>query len=106
MRGKASGFSALPASVGITPAYAGKRLLPSFLFMEDEDHPCVCGEKLAVFSFGVVSPGSPLRMRGKVTYICECKFPDGSPLRMRGKVLRYRKKTLEGGITPAYAGKR
>ena len=35
---------------GITPAYAGKRLLNLFLMLNGRDHPRICGEKFAVFS--------------------------------------------------------
>ena len=70
----------------ITPAYAGK----SGFFLLDqcviEDHPRMCGEKPDSRNTLQLSPGSPPRMRGK----------DSAPQ------VYHR----QGGITPAYAGKR
>ena len=69
----------------ITPAYAGKSLVPWFRADLVQDHPRVCGEKCLLFSLFCRMWGSPPRMRGKVhLVICE------------GDI---------GGITPAYAGK-
>ena len=45
MRGKAAGASVGRLAVGITPAYAGKRLPKSGKERGSEDHPRVCGEK-------------------------------------------------------------
>ena len=85
MRGKAFLHRTFIHQVGITPAYAGKRVNRSRIKTREWDHPRVCGEK----SFKSVHPftqeGSPPRMRGKAT----------GPPRSRGP----------GGITPAYAGK-
>ena len=50
------------------------------------DHPCVCGEKTKPVPAGGILMGSPPRVRGKVS---------------AGKILLH-----DGGITPAYAGKR
>ena len=86
MRGKVSVFSLPPTTFGITPAYAGKSILPHLFDCAGWDHPRVCGEK-----------GSRI-------------FQDpagmGSPPRMRGKVMRRFSASAVGGITPAYAGKR
>ena len=51
---------------GITPAYAGKRLIPESRNWIRRDHPCVCGEKLLSVRLFLCFTGSPLRMRGKV----------------------------------------
>ena len=72
--------------IGITPAYAGKRDLVISGSGDIEDHPRVCGEK--------VSSTSPI------------KCLKGSPPRVRGKVRPGVVRGHEGGITPAYAGKR
>ena len=45
MRGKALPFLLCPVSGGITPAYAGKRVLPQLRPPALWDHPRVCGEK-------------------------------------------------------------
>ena len=70
---------------GITPAYAGKRLLSSMPSDSSWDHPRVCGEKV----------------RGYVKIWNEW----GSPPRMRGKGLRNLVEMRFVRITPAYAGK-
>ncbi len=86
MRGKVLPYRRTVLAVGITPAYAGKRL-PSLLFLALHwDHPRVCGEKTLLFLKWCSDTGSPPRMRGKED--------TGAP----GKNWP--------GITPAYAGKR
>ena len=45
MRGKALFLSVLWVTSGITPAYAGKRLIHANGFCWPRDHPRVCGEK-------------------------------------------------------------
>ena len=71
---------------GITPAYAGKRVSRSRAKTGEWDHPRVCGEKTPFSENSFTKSGSPPRMRGKAEPDCMG--------------------TLEGGITPAYAGKR
>ena len=65
MRGKALDLNLLTASLGITPAYAGKSRcnLPSTAPWKD--HPRVCGEKRISVVLSCTSVGSPPRMRGK-----------------------------------------
>ena len=85
MRGKAPSLAVLGACIGITPAYAGKRVAAQIFRNLDRDHPRVCGEKsISADSF---SPGT------------------GSPPRMRGKVNSPPQRLIKFGITPAYAGK-
>ena len=86
MRGKEIDRFGFLCGLGITPAYAGKRVFRLFDCCGHGDHPRVCGEKLGTFTRSDALPGSPPRMRGKVT--CRSGL----------KCLR--------GITPAYAGKR
>ena len=50
----------------ITPAYAGKRQKKRKNFLENWDHPRLCGEKFAVSAFVRDFRGSPPPMRGKV----------------------------------------
>ena len=45
MRGKVSAVISAVITVGITPAYAGKRYVTLTPVGQREDHPCVCGEK-------------------------------------------------------------
>ena len=85
MRGKGFAASVLMPACGITPAYAGKRVIRSGFHKLFQDHPRLCGEKGFYKKIPRVRIGSPPPMRGKVqsgeavTQIC--------------------------GITPAYAGK-
>ena len=65
MRGKGHFLSGTEMEAGITPAYAGKRDLLFLSAEYDEDHPCVCGEKVYTEDYWAISEGSPLRMRGK-----------------------------------------
>ena len=85
MRGKVGFIVFVQTAIGITPAYAGKRII---LHRDDaplRDHPRVCGEKrLAAFQFS---------------------RSQGSPPRMRGKGVKHRDGRVRVGITPAYAGK-
>ena len=86
MRGKASASTAIPGSLRITPAYAGKRLREGIKNKRKRDHPRVCGEKFSSMWRRYMVSGSPPRMRGKAA----------RPVRNAGFP----------GITPAYAGKR
>ena len=86
MRGKVSVFTSLLSSTGITPAYAGKRILKTGRMIRRWDHPRLCGEKLN-------------RSAGIMQRV-------GSPPPMRGKVKATPPHTHEPRITPAYAGKR
>ena len=85
MRGKALCRVLLTVHTGITPAYAGKRMLVGECPKPLWDHPRVCGEKGC------------------------CKFSSrnhsGSPPRVRGKVPQPGVEGCRLGITPACAGK-
>ena len=86
MRGKVCVSLWLHTTAGITPAYAGKRILSGAATVKYWDHPRVCGEKFS-----------------------SCRKPSsvpGSPPRMRGKGHRAGAARRRAGITPAYAGKR
>ena len=85
MRGKAWGIIHASTSLGITPAYAGKRPAIYFAFAFFWDHPRLCGEKLIHPTMCYPNQGSPPPMRGKAA-ISNCG----------ARVIR---------ITPAYAGK-
>ena len=85
MRGKqAQRFRAL-RKVRITPAHAGKTVLPYIILAPTEDHPRACGENTRQTRAGTCSTGSPPRMRGKPAML-----PPTQPCRR---------------ITPAHAGK-
>ena len=85
MRGKVRVGCKAGEDSGITPAYAGKRQADEPSSHRHQDHPRVCGEKIAVRIINLHTVGSPPRMRGK------------------GQVAGT--DALPGGITPAYAGK-
>ena len=70
---------------GITPACAGKSLLPPSAPFPVRDHPRVCGEKS--YSLAVLGAAS------------------GSPPRVRGKVMSLPQVACTSRITPACAGK-
>ena len=65
MRGKVIKEALNYGFIGITPAYAGKRLLPLYRDSPWWDHPRLCGEKHAAGAFRAAAPGSPPPMRGK-----------------------------------------
>ena len=85
MRGKVLPVLTNLLSVRITPACAGKSFGKSATLSVAEDHPRVCGEKLASHTSEVVFLGSPPRVRGKGAFDAI--------------------KTGSSGITPACAGK-
>ena len=86
MRGKAIGHFFVDHHQGITPAYAGKRLLRNLGQNAGWDHPRICGEKTGCKAENPSLEGSPPHMRGKAHLPSFC----ANSLR----------------ITPAYAGKR
>ena len=86
MRGKVAALMPENRVVGITPAYAGKRVPALCRPLCRRDHPRVCGEKRYNGIHDFCSKGSPPRVRGKG----HCR----------------RKKEIRLGITPACAGKR
>ena len=112
---------------GITPAYAGKRLVCVRLAVLPQDHPRLCGEKRGCGAHLIIEKGSPPPMRGKaeggagsgccrritpayagkrhltIQLVCT---PPGSPPPMRGKVFSVCIGITNVRITPAYAGKR
>ena len=85
MRGKVSHCATGKISKRITPAYAGKSLGVGVLWIHDEDHPRLCGEKQSDKMLRQCLEGSPPPMRGK-----DRGIQGIDPL---------------GRITPAYAGK-
>ena len=85
VRGKVQPYTQLYMCNRITPACAGKRLSSIILIGQNQDHPRVCGEKSLLLQIGVVLPGSPPRVRGKVSSFSSVP--------------------ATGGITPACAGK-
>ena len=85
-RGKVLFGTSFPQWLGITPAYAGKRHLGSFVDLLSKDHPRLRGEKWLKLLTWKIVVGSPPLTRGKVLLLWLAGFI--------------------GGITPAYAGKR
>ena len=86
VRGKGSTNGGSSWSQRITPACAGKRVEFYAERHKDQDHPRMCGEKLASGLSLRRMTGSPPHVRGKVS-----QFVDGCACH---------------GITPACAGKR
>ena len=85
MRGKEQIRKEVIQDLGITPAYAGKRIAAGRGHPAGWDHPRVCGEKGGRDVIIRHDRGSPPRMRGKALFPCRSgRCP---------------------GITPAYAGK-
>ena len=146
MRGKGIADDEASATVGITPAYAGKSCDVHSNTNSAKDHPRTCGEKGLSTFWSRNHSGSPPHVRGKavpahrtikvrgITPACAgkslcscarcpfqrdhprmcgeklplkvCKYKDyGSPPHVRGKVALTGERSLELGITPAYAGK-
>ena len=85
-RGKDAGIPILAPVMGITPAWAGKSTFWRKHQRQNRDHPRVGGEK-------------PIRAYVKI-------WNEGSPPRGRGKDLCGAVGQVQGGITPAWAGKR
>ena len=85
MRGKQLHCPDFSKLCGITPAHAGKTLRATSELRGVRDHPRACGENSRNLRYGLKSPGSPPRMRGKLSVDCASG-----------------RKT---GITPAHAGK-
>ena len=86
VRGKVGVAVSLGWAVRITPACAGKSHSRRSASSSNRDHPRVCGEKAAGCGVLLAVPGSPPRVRGKVSSFC-----------FRNWHIR---------ITPACAGKR
>ena len=86
MRGKEYVNRPPRVHLGITPACAGKRLVPSAPLDKGGDHPRMCGEKAA-----------------SGEYVTR---KEGSPPHVRGKGLQFAVSCRDLGITPACAGKR
>ena len=85
VRGEASLVDSIPARTGITPACAGRSRKSLARTAGVEDHPRVCGEKVAPSPPAIVAQGSPPRVRGEAV--------SGNPV------------TCTPGITPACAGR-
>ena len=126
MRGKAVAIFRQLHHGRITPAYAGKRDIPSRGNTQQGDHPRVCGEKPCLLTLMSTTPGSPPAYAGKRpvharTSSCNGDHPRvcgekavahiwwyswiGSPPRMRGKDGVNDSAQAVTGITPACAGK-
>ena len=68
VRGKAEPNRFFAHTIRITPACAGKRSIFSTLAASNQDHPRVCGEKPWRVGHSERRPGSPPRVRGKVSF--------------------------------------
>ena len=124
------GKDALPrsksASVGITPACAGKRDLIANITELLRDHPRMCGEKDGPYICRSITVGITPACAGKRRKSCAGQPPEwdhprmcgekssitppttgmaGSPPHVRGKGRRRSSRAVQAGITPACAGK-
>ena len=66
VRGKERFLREIGVDIGITPACAGKSRIELRVLPLREDHPRVCGEKMASRTISLLVKGSPPRVRGKV----------------------------------------
>ena len=66
MRGAGVSFADLQTLVGIIPAHAGSRLIPTCTSSRMQDHPRACGEQSILKRFVTFCLGSSPRMRGAV----------------------------------------
>ena len=106
MRGKVLQCGICGRKVGITPAYAGKRLLDTAFTVGTRDHPRLCGEKSPYLAQAPITEGSPPPMRGKGSGCCRTQSPYRDHPRLCGEKARLTpSRALSNGITPAYAGK-
>ena len=64
-RGKVGAGALILGQIGITPAWAGKRLLPSLRDTRGWDHPRTGGEKSGSRTRWMSTLGSPPHRRGK-----------------------------------------
>ena len=67
VRGKVEQWAEMLETLGITPACAGKSRWPCTTARPRQDHPRVCGEKSRAGRVCGRCPGSPPRVRGKVS---------------------------------------
>ena len=67
MREKRASFFSVSIIIGITPACAGKTLLTHYRQGWGRDHPRVCGKNRITITRVSLSPGSPPRVREKLS---------------------------------------
>ena len=107
MRGKAVAAARCGQILGITPAYAGKRVRRFQKWRSVRDHPRLCGEKHSTYDSVCLHCQDHPRLCGeKCLHTLNCCYQSGSPPPMRGKDTYYWGGAGDSRITPAYAGKR
>ena len=107
MRGKGFPLREPRSSCRITPAYAGKSERQNTMLLLRQDHPRLCGEKVASQYEGTRVVGITPAYAGKSADLKSVIFPlRGSPPPMRGKGILHSICGIGIRITPAYAGKR
>ena len=94
VRGKDTNHRVQLSAGGITPACAGKSLLPCIRIPADRDHPRVYGEKVLAYIAVWNWQGSPPRVRGKVYNQMGQKVPDRITPACAGKSLTGKVNTL------------
>ena len=127
MRGKVGIAIRYLKNIRITPAYAGKSRLTAQALQAEQDHPRLCGEKVAMPVTSCIAVGITPAYAGKrqddlcgnqctedhprlcgekVLRFRKSHFQKGSPPPMRGKGFIFAVRVKRQRITPAYAGKR
>ena len=66
MRGKLRASTGRTGSSRITPAGAGKTIIPKHIHGQKTDHPRRCGENFEPFPPRLIESGSPPQVRGKL----------------------------------------
>ena len=106
MRGKADVVLNRIDRIGITPAYAGKRVIRSSFHKLFQDHPRLCGEKQHFFYFLVYTGGSPPPMRGKATLFLFFGVHRRITPAYAGKSFAKQKKSCNGWDHPRLCGEK
>ena len=107
MRGKGNSAATFRITGGITPAYAGKRLIEVFMHRSSEDHPRLCGEKFDVIVHTIaIIRITPAYAGKRLIEVFMHRSSEDHP-RLCGEKFDVIVHTIAIiRITPAYAGKR
>ena len=88
VRGKHNATFSLYKSKRITPAGAGKTVLPYNQHRSAEDHPRRCGENMTIWVNIIANLGSPPQVRGKPKRLMVDSFGDRITPAGAGKTLK------------------
>ena len=104
MRGRGFEYVKQYGEAGITPAYAGKRIIICPTSCPVGDHPRVCGEELCHPQRRSPSRGSPPRMRGRVFVFTHINVYERITPAYAGKSLCHDEYSSSGGDHPRVCG--